>query len=305
MTHPVGTRFARFAVERLMIITPVSEVYLVYDEIKSIERRRKYSAVLKISIPDPHRMNLIAMQNEVSVLQSLKHPCIVQIYPLGEYNRRMRYVLYQTEESSYFVMEYIRGGSVADHLDTLLNRPFDLRWRVELFYQIVTTVHYVHQKGYAHLDLKLENFILRVPPAPNRTPLPVLIDFGSASFRDELSNVNRLPGRNAAPELLDILRNPQRLNTIPFVASSCDIWSLGAILYELLTGYSIGWAGNPNYPNAPYTISHLNPEVPTNFDRLFKRLTDPNPERRLSTDNILEALQDIIPHTLPPRIRPS
>jgi serine/threonine protein kinase len=289
-------------VEKLLTRTPISEVYLVYDKNKYEQYGTKYSAVLKVSVPDPNQLNINALHNEMEILYRLNHPSVVRIYPLGEYKHKIRYLLYQSSDSAYIALEHITGGSLVDHLKTILHEPYDFLWRMELFYQMVCAVDYLHQRGFAHLDLKLENFLVRSTLDPYRIPLPVLIDFGSASLADQLVDVRRIAGKIAAPELLEGLEHPIRLAREPLIPQYCDSWSLGAVLYELLTGYSIGWAGNPNYPHISFPISEIVKEVPSAIDRLFTRMTFAEPQRRMTSTHILEALQDIISDTQPPRI---
>jgi eukaryotic-like serine/threonine-protein kinase len=134
------------------------------------------------------------------------------------------------EGQPYFIMEYIQGQSLVRHCDT---HRLDIPRRLELFAQICDGVHHAHQKGILHRDLKPGNVLVTNIDGQF---VPKIIDFGLARPVDETEQraEHTLAGmilgtpQYMAPE--QTLGNPNDVDT------RTDVYSLGAILYELLTG---------------------------------------------------------------------
>ena len=178
------------------------------------------------------------LQREADLLSrwDWRHPGIVRLYPTPLGDTKSEYCLRAlnvADQPWYMVMEYLSGGSLSQNAKKIQSYP--LEWKLEMFYQVLTAVGFIHQKGYGHRDLKPENIVFRRPIAPNEMPQPVLIDFALAS-----------DGKSGSPlvETSYTLEyaSPERVALGMGLINDCldprksDVWSLGIMLYELLTG---------------------------------------------------------------------
>ncbi|MEW5987103.1 MAG: protein kinase family protein, partial [Chloroflexota bacterium] len=157
----------------------MSQLLLAYET-----DRPQYKAAIKAHLTQSS--NRLAYQDllrhEVTILQELRHPGIVRVYPM-RIDGKVVYTARAADRPDqpwYFAMEYLGADSLDKHLDRIVKK-FPLVWSMELFYQLLTVIHFMHQSGYAHCDLKPHNILFRHPPNPSHTPDPVLVDFGSAT----------------------------------------------------------------------------------------------------------------------------
>lgn len=162
---------------------------------------------------DPYRQKLFA--REIEVLARLHHPSIATIYGAGE----------SMSGGSYFTMELVKGW----RLDEYRGRGLARNDRIELFLQVCDAVSHAHQQGIIHRDLKPANVMVSENADGRR--LAKVLDFGLAraleNDGEQLSRVGTVMGT---------LRymSPEQANGIPATTSS-DQYSLGVMLYELLT----------------------------------------------------------------------
>src|SRR5579864_4361747 len=174
-------------------------------------------------------------QTEAETIARLHHPSIVQIFDIGEYQGR-----------PFLALELVEGGSLANLLAT---GPLPVPQAIHLTAQMARAMHYAHTKGVIHRDLKPANILLesrnaecgmrndpslqafRIPHSEFR--IPKITDFGLAKFLDEDQNRTRngmILGTPAymAPE--------QALGNSKAIGPQADVYALGTILYEMLTG---------------------------------------------------------------------
>ena len=160
-------------------------------------------------------------------MASMEHPNIAKLLDAG-----------QTDLGRpYFVMELVQGIPISTYCDT---HRFSIRSRVQLFITFCRAIHYAHEKGIIHQDLKPANVLVS---QVGGVPAPKVIDFGIARVRSVDSlDFDRGPligtPRYLSPELLESTSAAADIRT--------DIFSLGSMLFELLTGMSaIAWEGQP------------------------------------------------------------
>src|SRR5437899_11303131 len=160
---------------------------------------------------------------EAEAAASLEQPGIVPIHEVGE-----------RDGSCYFSMKFIEGGQ----LDEIVRRdPMPIRQAAELIAKVARTVHYAHEHGILHRDIKPGNILLDAEGEPHLT------DFGLARLLETESTVTRT---------LEVLGTPsymapeQALGENAAISKATDIYGLGAVLYKLLTGHP-PFAGGINY----------------------------------------------------------
>src|SRR5262245_19339846 len=182
-------------------------------------------------------------RREAEAAASLEHPCIVPIYEVGE-----------REGACYFSMRFVEGGQ----LDEILKRePISPRRAVELIVKLASTVHYAHEHGILHRDIKPGNILLDANGEPHLT------DFGLARLVEADSTVTRTKEVLGTPSYMA----PEQASCeTTKVNKATDVYGLGAVLYQLLTGQP-PFAGGTTYETIrllrdtePRSPRLLNPE---------------------------------------------
>ena len=158
------------------------------------------------------RADLKRFRREAAAAASLDHPWIVPIYEVGE-----------RDGSCYFSMKFVEGGQ----LDEVVSRaPMSMRQAVELIAKLARTVHYAHQHGILHRDIKPGNILLDTDGEPHLT------DFGLARLVEAESTVTRTEGIMGTP---GYMAPEQAVGSKAQLTSATDVYGLGAVLYQLLT----------------------------------------------------------------------
>jgi len=181
---------------------------------------RQYSAQVAVKIVDSATVQGdlgMRFRAERQILASLNHPNIARLLDAGE----------TPDGQPYLVMEYVHGEPVDRYCDRM---QLDVRARLELFLQICAAVQYAHQNLIVHRDLKPANILVTGDGAPK------LLDFGIAKLLDvgdsaSLLALTRMNDRLLTPEYA----SPEQILGRA-VTTASDVYALGVVLYELLTG---------------------------------------------------------------------
>jgi serine/threonine-protein kinase len=177
--------------------------------------RLKRLVALKMILAGVHAdpQTLARFRSEAEAVARLKHPNIVQIYEVGE-----------REGCPFFSLEYLDGGSLAIKLR---GTPLTAREAAQLMQTLANAVHYAHQNGLVHRDLKPANILLTAEGTPK------ISDFGLAKQVDSDAGQTRTGQILGTPSYM---APEQASGDVRRIGPACDIYALGAILYELLTG---------------------------------------------------------------------
>lgn len=215
---------------------------------------------------DPERARLARKMflSEAHMVGMLQHPYILPIYDAGEEGGRY-----------YVVTEFVHGARTLSTYckpDNLL-RPDDV---VELAFKCARALHYAHSRGVVHRDIKPSNIMLTTDNEVR------IIDFGIAIVPG--ADVSRIEGIAGSPSYM----SPEQVQGLD-VTSRSDLYSLGAVMYELLTGYRPFRASTLTrllhqivYATAP-PIHTLRREVPEDMEAVVATAMLKDPERRFQT----------------------
>ena len=228
--------------------------------------------IYKASLKSAHSVN-----KEAEFNLSINHPKIIKCFEI-----------YEDLKSVSFVMELGEGG---DLFDFIVNSPtghVPLDASIDIGEQILETVAYLHtEKGIVHRDLKPENFMITINE--HNQPIIKMIDFGLATYipKDKSSLLTDYVGtpQYAAPEIIMHDSYDEKV----------DIWSIGVILFNMLTGYE---------PFRGESRSELNDQIKykrINFSliedepmrELVKKMLERNTRMRVSASEALEIIRNI------------
>ena len=278
----------------------MSSVYLAH-----LADNPKREAALKISLTSNAAAFADLLRDETRILSQLRHPGIVHLYSQnirGKTQYALK-ALTHPERPWYYAMEYVPGESLDQVIRKM--RRFPLEWKIELFYQILITIDYMHKMGYAHCDLKPANIIFRQTPRQSEKPLPVLVDFGTASpvdqIKDKIATV-----RYASPEIIVAMSSSSPHSHIGIRADKLDIWELGVLLYEIVTGKPL-FKGNQKRIKTTILRGDIErmsnrESMNLNLDKLLTVMLRKNPAHRPSINSVIKAIEERISSVRPPRI---
>jgi serine/threonine protein kinase/tetratricopeptide (TPR) repeat protein len=224
--------------------------------------------------------HLKRFRREAEAAASLDHSGIVPIYEVGE-----------RDGSCYFSMKLIEGGQ----LDEIAKQePMPIRRAVELLAKVARTVHYAHERSILHRDIKPGNILVDQKGEPHLT------DFGLARLVETESTVTRT---------LEVLGTPsymapeQGVGNNEAISSVTDVYGLGAVLYQLLTGHP-PFAGGTTYETIrllldtePRQPRLWNSKIDRDLSTICLKCLEKDPKRRYSSARALaEDLEHWLKH---------
>src|SRR4030095_12147771 len=212
------------------------------------------------------KAHLTRFRREAEAAASLDHPGIVPIYEVGE-----------RDGSCYFSMKFVEGGQ----LDEVVRRtPMSIRQAAELIAKVARTVHYAHEHGILHRDIKPGNILLDEKGEPHLT------DFGLARLIESESSVTRTMEVLGTPSYM---APEQAMGNNTAVSSATDVYGLGAVLYQLLTGHP-PFAGGTTYETIKLVLDSeprqprlLNPKIDRDLSTICLKCLEKDPKRRYSS----------------------
>lgn len=223
-------------------------------------------SVLKSKVGD-----LPELLREMEVIRMMDHPNIVKVFGA-----------YQDESCLYLVLELLEGGTLGDRLQEA--RRFEEPMVAHLMSQIFSALCHIHETGFVHRDLKLDNFIFQSAARVDRNTLK-LIDFGLSKYLPEGKFLESVVGSAAfvAPEVMDYKSG-----------KPSDLWSCGAIMYTLFSGSQPFTGLNDRQvlqkaKKGEYRLTgRIWEPVSTEAKDLIRRLLVLGPEKRCSAQEALD-----------------
>src|SRR5262245_52629246 len=229
------------------------------------------------------QVHLKRFRREAEAAASLEHPCIVPIYEVGD-----------RDGCCYFSMQFIEGGQ----LDEVVKRkPMPVRQAVELIAKVARTVHYAHEPGILHRDIKPGNILLDPKGEPHLT------DFGLARLVESESTVTGTLEVLGTPSYMAPEQASGHNPATAGLTSATDVYGLGAVFYQLLTGHP-PFAGGTTYETVRQVLE-TNPRRPrlwnSKIDRELSTIglkcLEKDPQRRYpSAHELAEDLQHWLRH---------
>jgi hypothetical protein len=226
---------------------------------------------------------LARFKAEAELLARIHEPLIIQIYDIGEHNSR-----------PYFTMEFVDGPNLSQHLSGRSQDPVDSAHLVEV---LARAIHAVHEVGIIHRDLKPANVLLQLPNtwgadrrslsiASLKSLTPKITDFGLAKDWTDQRGLTQTGLALGTPSYMA----PEQARSLPAeLGPATDIYSLGAILYEMLTGRPPFDAATPAETIAlllrddPLPPTRLKGGLPRDLTTICLKCLEKSPRKRYAT----------------------
>ena len=266
-----GTNLGHYEILTQIGSGGMGEVYLARD--KNLDRR----VALKLLTPSDNttEQRLRRFIQEAKAASALNHPNIAHIYEVGEANG-----------APFIAMEYVEGGSLEQRLAGEAPTASEV---VQIAFQVADALAEAHKAGIIHRDIKSSNIMLTP-----RGQIKIL-DFGLAKIQrggnESTSSADSDTQLKTAPHVV--------MGTLPYMSPEqavghqvdhrSDIFSLGVVLYQLITGRLpfIGKTANETANRIataqPEAISRLNDKVPPELERIIRKCLEKEPQRRYQT----------------------
>lgn len=251
----------------------------VYEASQESPARQIAVKVLRPELAGPR--SLARFRHEADILGRLQHPGIAHVYEAGDCD--IQYESGLERRAPFLVMELIDGRPL---MDAAARRPLELGDKLALFAEICDAVHHAHQKGVIHRDLKPGNILIDAEGKPR------ILDFGVARLMD--TGIDSLTRRTEAGQLIGTLAymSPEQIaGNSDAIDSRSDIYSLGVILFELISGRlpldirsaAIAQAARIIQEEPPTRLGSLCPDCRGDIETIVGGAMEKEPDRRYAS----------------------
>lgn len=264
--HPLLARFGDYELLGEIARGGMGMVYKARHRTLNRIVALKVMAAAELASPD----FIKRFRTEAEAAASLDHPHIVPIYEVGE-----------QESRPYFSMKLVEGGSLDQR-----KLPLEPTAAARLVAAIARAVHYAHQRGILHRDIKPGNILIDADGQPHLT------DFGLAKLLEKGSTITRTIAVLGTPAFMSPEQAAGRTKNL---TTAADVYGLGAVLYEILTGQP-PFAGGTTMETVrkvldeePKRLSAQNPQVDRDLETICLKCLEKDPFRRYGS---AEAMAD-------------
>ncbi|MFO3796342.1 MAG: serine/threonine-protein kinase, partial [Anaerolineales bacterium] len=271
------TKIGRYEIQGELGRGGMAIVYRAYDPV--FEREVAVKVLPSHLIEDPQFRK--RFEREARIVAQLEHPAIVPVYDVGEDDGQL-----------FFVMRYMSGGSLSDRLK---KGPLSLQETLSLLEHLAPALDAAHAKGIVHRDLKPANILF------DASGMPYLSDFGIAKVLSGQQTTLTGDFIVGTPAYI----SPEQAQGKPIDGRS-DIYSLGAILYHMLSGKPPYQADTPmslalkHITEPPPDILQVNPSLPPALAALIRKAMAKDPGERFATaSEMVRALREIMQGKVP------
>ena len=261
-----GLRCGPYRLQRLLGSGGVGDVFLAERADHQVQQHVAIK-LLRRGVPRPSLRSRFLRERQI--LAGLQHPGIARLLDVGE----------TADGRPYLVLDYIDGVPM-----DVYSRKLDLRGKLVLFLGVCDAVAYAHRNLIIHRDLKPSNILVDAAGQPK------LLDFGIAKILAAATDQTATQERLLTPDYA----SPEQVRGAP-QSTATDVYSLGAVLYQLLTGQS-----PHKFPECtaeaidaaictidPQPASRLNPQLPADVDFILSKALRKEPEERYSSAEAL------------------
>jgi serine/threonine protein kinase len=272
MNQLIGARLGPYHLLEVIRESGTATVYKAYQP--SLDR----AVAVKVMLHTQDPQFAARFKREAKAIGQLEHHNILPIYDYGE-----------QDDLLYFVMQYVENGA---SLHTMLGAPIEPGRAIRLISQILDALAYAHGRGVIHRAIKPSNILT---PLPN---WPLLADFGLAKLAGDKQSLT-MPGLMMSTAAYSA---PEQATGAPADART-DLYSVGVVLYELLTGQTPFDAPTPmamlrkHAYEAPPPPRSINPNLPETVEAVVLRALEKDPAARYqSAREMSEALRHMTGH---------
>ncbi|HEU5013054.1 MAG TPA: serine/threonine-protein kinase [Roseiflexaceae bacterium] len=272
MKDLIGARLGPYHLLEVIRESGMSTVYKAYQP--SLDR----PVAVKVMLYHQDPQFAARFKREAKAIGQLEHHNILPIYDYGE-----------QDDLLYFVMQYVENGA---SLHTMMGAPIDGGRAIRMISQVLAGLDYAHGRGVIHRDIKPSNILT---PLPN---WPLLADFGLAKLANEKQSLT-MPGLVMGTAAYIA---PEQANGEPADART-DLYSVGVVLYEMLTGRVPFDAPTPmamlkmHVYEPPPPPRSLNPNLSEAMEAVLLRALEKDPDARYQTAREMsEALRHMTGH---------
>ena len=240
---PAGTYHRPLGPYRLLREIGRGGMGVVYLAIRADDDFKRQVAI-KLVQPGPHNKDILwRFRRERQILAALDHPNIARLLDGGT----------TEDDISYLVMEYVAGKPLTEYCD---ERKLSITDRLRLFCAVCSVVQYAHQNFVIHRDLKPSNILVTAAGDVK------LLDFGIAKLLDTDSAFMISEATTEVPLMTPEYASPEQIQGMP-VTTASDVYALGIVLYELLTGHFPYRFKDRSLPEVLRVICEQEPEPPS------------------------------------------